>query len=213
MPKVTAAHRAARRRQILDAAYTCFARKGFHETSMRDIYAEARLSPGAVYHYFRSKDEIVEAIITPDYQRNMALLEAVTQHADPLAALDGLTTFFFQVLDDGARHGAPRVNVEGWAEMLRNPRIMAFLQPSFARYAALLAQICAQAQERGEIDSALDPLAVAQVYLSFYFGLELQKAWDPQVDVWTYVTVIKALLNGSFRQGDGSDGNQPRNPS
>ncbi len=60
MPKVTEVHSAARH-QIIDAAYRCFARKGFHQATMRDIYAEANLSPGAVYHYFDSKDAIIQA--------------------------------------------------------------------------------------------------------------------------------------------------------
>ena len=61
MPKVAKEHGEARRRQIVDAAYRCFARRGFHQTTMRDIYQEAGLSPGAVYHYFASKDEIIQA--------------------------------------------------------------------------------------------------------------------------------------------------------
>ena len=52
MPKVSDAHRAARRRQILDAARRRFVRNGFHATSMQDIFAEAGLSAGAVYRYF-----------------------------------------------------------------------------------------------------------------------------------------------------------------
>ena len=56
MPKVSQEYSEARRRQIIDAAYQCFARKGFHQTTMRDIYAEAKLSAGSVYHYFDSKE-------------------------------------------------------------------------------------------------------------------------------------------------------------
>ena len=41
MPKVAKEHGEARRRQIIDAAYRCFARKGFHQTTMRDIYEQA----------------------------------------------------------------------------------------------------------------------------------------------------------------------------
>jgi len=61
VPKVSEEHADARRQQIIDAAYRCFARKGFHQATMRDIYEEAGLSPGAVYHYFDSKDEIIRA--------------------------------------------------------------------------------------------------------------------------------------------------------
>ncbi|HEY9407971.1 MAG TPA: helix-turn-helix domain-containing protein, partial [Jiangellaceae bacterium] len=52
MPRVSEAHLAARRDQILQAAWTCFARDGFHATSMQDVFAEAGLSAGAVYRYF-----------------------------------------------------------------------------------------------------------------------------------------------------------------
>src|SRR5262249_5925610 len=63
MPKVTQEHVDARRRQILSAAVRCFAREGFHRTTMQDIFREAELSPGAVYSYFAGKDELIVAII------------------------------------------------------------------------------------------------------------------------------------------------------
>jgi AcrR family transcriptional regulator len=63
MAKISAEHAKARRRQILDAAHACFAREGFHRTSMQDIQREAELSAGALYVYFRSKDEIIEALV------------------------------------------------------------------------------------------------------------------------------------------------------
>src|SRR5687768_8974370 len=63
MPKVTEEHVGARRRQILAAALRCFARHGFHRTTMQDIFREADLSPGAVYSYFKGKDDLIVAII------------------------------------------------------------------------------------------------------------------------------------------------------
>ena len=61
MPKVTEAHLEARRSQILDAAWTCFARKGYHQATMQDICQESGLSPGAIYRYFESKEAILKA--------------------------------------------------------------------------------------------------------------------------------------------------------
>src|SRR5206468_4377917 len=63
MPRVSEAYLAARRHQILDAALTCFRRNGFHTTSMQDVINEAGLSVGAVYRYFRSKEDIIAAIV------------------------------------------------------------------------------------------------------------------------------------------------------
>ncbi|MGW5387248.1 TetR/AcrR family transcriptional regulator [Nocardia sp. NPDC003963] len=62
MPRVSDEHLERRRQQILDAARICFVRKGFHQTSMQDVFTESGLSAGAVYRYFKSKDEIVIAL-------------------------------------------------------------------------------------------------------------------------------------------------------
>ena len=61
MPKVSDRYLEERRQQILGAAVACFARQGFHRTTMKDIYSECGLSPGAVYDYFKSKDDIIVA--------------------------------------------------------------------------------------------------------------------------------------------------------
>src|SRR5687768_10493304 len=98
MPKVTEAYTAARRQQIIDAAYRCFARKGFHQTTMRDIYQETKLSPGAVYHYFDSKDAIIQASFEFDYERSLDLFDAAIASDDPLKALKDLCDFFFRGL-------------------------------------------------------------------------------------------------------------------
>lgn len=58
MPKVSDAHRAARRQQILDGSSACFVRQGFHQTTMQDICREAGFSPEAVYRCFANKEEI-----------------------------------------------------------------------------------------------------------------------------------------------------------
>ena len=62
MPRVSDEYMTRRREEILGAAKACFAREGFHATSMRDIYRECGLSPGAVYNHFASKEEIVRAL-------------------------------------------------------------------------------------------------------------------------------------------------------
>ena len=61
MPKVLPQYLETRRQQIIDAAAACFARSGFHRTTMQDICNEAELSPGAVYRYFQSKEDIIQA--------------------------------------------------------------------------------------------------------------------------------------------------------
>jgi AcrR family transcriptional regulator len=59
-----------RRQQILMAAWKCFSEKGYHETTMRDISKSLGLSTGAVYRYFKGKDEILEALQTLSQEQN-----------------------------------------------------------------------------------------------------------------------------------------------
>ena len=63
MPKVTDAHRAARRDEILDAAQRVFARKGYRGSSIAAIIDESGLSAGAIYSYFGGKQELFHAVV------------------------------------------------------------------------------------------------------------------------------------------------------
>ena len=78
-----------RRAEILAAAQRCFVRSGFHGASMQDICAEAGMSPGNLYRYFRSKEEIIAGIAERDRAETAQQFAAVGQgnFFDGLAAL------------------------------------------------------------------------------------------------------------------------------
>jgi TetR/AcrR family transcriptional regulator, fatty acid metabolism regulator protein len=67
---------AEKRRQILDAAVRVFARQGFHTCRVSDIADEAGVAYGLVYHYFASKDEILDTLFT---ERWRILLEVIAE--------------------------------------------------------------------------------------------------------------------------------------
>lgn len=194
MPKVTGAHSAARRQQIIDAAYRCFARKGFHQTTMREIYDEAGLSPGAVYHYFDGKDAIIRASFEFDRERSTHIFERALADDNPMRALRELASFFFHGLKEASELGAGRVNVQGWGEALVNPGLLASLLPVIESYVDGLAQIVVNAQRIGQVDADLDPRSVARLYLSSYYGFELQVSLSPELDVDEYQAVVERLL-------------------
>ncbi len=200
MPRVSEEHTEARKQQIIDAAYRCFASKGFHQATMRDIYEEAGLSPGAVYHYFASKDYIIRASFDFDYERSVELFRAAQESDDPLDALTRLFDFFSQGLEGAAQLGAGRVNVQGWGEALVNPRVSETFVRVLGSYIDVLSQVVRKGQEATQIDRTFDPYAVAQVLLSLYYGLELQKAINPDLDVGKYATAVKALLRAGLQQ-------------
>ena len=65
-----------RRRQILKAAVRCFRKRGFHQTTLRDIASEFGMSVGHIYNYFESKEAIIEAMVEDSTNR---FNEMVTQ--------------------------------------------------------------------------------------------------------------------------------------
>ncbi|WP_415854884.1 TetR/AcrR family transcriptional regulator [Sinomonas sp. G460-2] len=77
MPKVSEEHREAMRRRILDAALTCVARKGFAAASMADIVAEAGLSAGAVYLYYKGKEQLTVDVGRRVLEDRLAILEVL----------------------------------------------------------------------------------------------------------------------------------------
>lgn len=198
MPKVTQEHADARRQQIIDAAYRCFAQKGFHQASMRDICAEAGLSAGAIYTYFKSKEDIIEASFAFDYQRSLPLFDNAAKAPDPMAAIDELIDVFIAGLQSAAELGADRVNIQGWGEALVNPRLMSPLRESIQGFPKLLARLIRRAQKAGAIDPKIDAEAAGQLILSTYLGLYLQKAFIPELNVKKYRAVVHALLHGEF---------------
>lgn len=202
MPKVSDEHSVARRTQIIEAAYRCFARRGFHQTTMREIYEEAGLSPGAVYHYFDGKDSIIRASFDFDRERSSELFERAVQSDNPMDALRGLTGFFFQGLESASELDACRVNVQAWAEALVNPSLLAPIQTVMESYLTALTEIVGHAQQSRQIDSALDPVAVARLLLSLYYGMELQKALFPDIPVAPYREAVEKLVLASAKAED-----------
>jgi AcrR family transcriptional regulator len=75
---------ADRRRELLDAAVTVFARKGFRAARVGDIAEEAGVAHGLLYHYFRSKDEVLETIFRETWQRLAVETERIEAAEVPL---------------------------------------------------------------------------------------------------------------------------------
>src|ERR1700753_2035954 len=125
MPKISQDQRDARQQQILDAALACFSENGFHQTGMADIVRRSGLSHGAVYLYFQSKDDLIEALAAHRHQQEALLNEAARHLDDPMAGLRVLVRGYARWLTDPSSDQTRRVGVNGWAEALRNDRVHA----------------------------------------------------------------------------------------
>ena len=202
MPKVSEAHLEARKEQIVSAAFLCFARKGFHPTTMQDICAEAGLSPGAVYRYFAGKEDIIQsACDEAQAAQNVGLIEEALAEPDTRSMFRGLAQAFFARFDDEDADVYNRASLQLWAEMAVNDRVRESFGPNHAAVRAGLGALAREAQRRGDLDGALEPGALASAMIALYDGFRLQKAMDPTIDTSDYVRVVEALLGGTSWTG------------
>jgi len=80
---VPAATQEEKRRQILDAAVRAFARKGYHACRVGEIAEEAGVAYGLIYHYFGSKEELLETIFRDTWTQMLARVREVQEEGGP----------------------------------------------------------------------------------------------------------------------------------
>lgn len=192
MPSLSAQRRVDRRDEILTAAERCFARSGFHQTSMQEICAEAGMSPGNLYRYFRSKEEIIAGIA----ERNRS------EAAEQLQKLQGAPDFF-GALSLIARHYLVEKSAEEvalcaeiMAESRRNAEIAKLYQEMEQEVKAQFAAILRQAAARGDIRSDLDPDGAVSVILAIGDGLSWRRAVDPNFEAEAILPLVMEMIRG-----------------
>lgn len=194
MPKVSDAHRAARRTQILGAAMRCFARKGYRGTSMTEIIEESGLSAGAIYGHFAGKQELFAAVAAQvlDARRS----ELAAQHPDgtPLSPGELIAT----LIDGFRRESFSHVVMQLWAEAANDPEIRQLVNGVFARLRTTVTERLSEwaAAEPGRVDG--DPSAwarrVAPVILGLAPGFIVQRTIIDGFDDEAYLAALTETL-------------------
>src|ERR1700751_901748 len=193
MPRVSDEYMARRREEILGGAKACFAREGFHATSMRDVYRECGLSPGAVYNHFASKEEIVRALGEERLREAQARREALELIDDPIEAL--------RLLAAGTREELGReedllLELQLAGEALRDESIAEVSRETFAATLETVVGLIGRAQEKGHLERSVDADALARVLIGLFQGLVLQTAIGAPSERERQIGVLRSLLAG-----------------
>jgi len=171
MAKATAAA-VDKRRQILDAAIRVFARQGFHSTRVSDIADEAGVAYGLVYHYFKSKDEVLNELFSERWSLLLAAIgEADREGVSPRAKLEAVAGFIV----DSYRHDPELMKVI-IVEVTRAANSFGRTHlPEIRRAYDSIAKIVAGGQEAGVFRRDVDPTFAS---MSFYGAIEqLLSGW------------------------------------
>ncbi len=211
MPKVSDTYLEARRQQVLDAAFTCFAQNGFHETTMQDIAREAGVSYGVVYHYFRSKEDIVEVTWKVSHETRATRYQIAQQKTTAPEVLAELLDLYMRRLEQPESGPEMRLRIQLFGEALLNPRIGENLRRTWDDVLVILEEIIGRGQERGEINPNLDTRALARFYIAIHDGFILQKTVDPEVDIRKLTEVLWALHQDALWQNPGKEADSHEN--
>ena len=205
MPKVSETYLEARRQQVLDAAYTCFAQDGFYETTMQDIAREAGVSYGVVYHYFRSKEDVIEATWQASQEAREVRYRKAQEKTTAPEILAEILNLYMKRLELPESNSEMRLRIQLFGEALLNPRIGENLRRVWDDVLEILGDIIRRGQERGEINPDVDSRALARVYMAVHDGLVLQKTVDPEVDIGELTEIFWAMHRGELWKNQGEE--------
>ncbi|GAB2965207.1 TetR/AcrR family transcriptional regulator [Streptomyces pseudoechinosporeus] len=182
MARVTQEHLDARRRQILDGAALCFARNGFHATSMQDVLKEVNLSAGAVYRYFSGKEELISATVTEVLARIREGFEDAARQSPPPPPDELVGRVMGSVIEgkwavfDNGELVYPRLIVQVWTEVLRNKELSAVIHDGYSSVRAAWTKIVQGYQEAGMMRADVPAESVARTMIAMAQGYVAQMA-------------------------------------
>ena len=168
---------ADKRRAILDAAITVFARQGFHSARVSDVAAEAGVAYGLVYHYFDSKDQMLNELFSERWSLLVEASEEIRRgDASPRDKLAGVANFIIE----SYRH-EPELMKVIIVEVTRAANSFGRTHlPEIRQAYDLVAEIVSDAQQTGEFRDGVDPNFAAMV---FYGAIEqLLTGWIFELD-------------------------------
>jgi AcrR family transcriptional regulator len=181
VPRISEERRAANRVAIVDAARRCFARDGFHQTSMPDIVSEAGISAGAFYRYFSSKEELVREIAREAFGGLGGVVSALLARnpAPSLPEVLGAVaeTMSAPTFPAGGRLVETdeqfRVAIQAWGELVRDPDLRSEAHRGAEFFTGHVAEALARGQAAGRVPAGLDPRDGASLVFGLLPGLLL----------------------------------------
>jgi AcrR family transcriptional regulator len=199
VPRITDERREARREQVLEAARACLQEHGLEAVSMEMIIARSGLSTGAVYGYFKGKDQLISAVVTEGTAAMARDLAPVLTNPEP----PPLPEFVGQVLRTAVGFGQHKAgdidrllaSLHGWSHSQSNPELKAATRASYSGLRRLFADVARRWQAAGTLDAAADPEGVAELLTSITLGFVAQRALAGSADVTAHAAALEALTH------------------
>ncbi|MEQ8824722.1 MAG: TetR/AcrR family transcriptional regulator [Filomicrobium sp.] len=195
MPKLKPETVEARREHILDASERCFARSGFHRTTMADICAEAKVSAGALYVHFESKEALIAGIVERDRTNLTDQFAEMAKAPDLTAAIGALGEHYTFEQPQYKRI----LNLEIAAEATRNENIAEIWMACDRFVIENLTNLIADAQRDGRVNPVASPEETARMICVIGEGMFWRRAVDTELDGESLMPIIMHAIASLLR--------------
>ncbi len=197
-PRVSKEHKLMMQEKILTASMTLFSRKGYHETSMDDIVKESGFSKGAIYGYFKSKEDLFFELQKRNATLSLIELKAmIAGEKTAIGKLERAADLVFASMCEVSEE-ACRMDLEFQLASSRIPNMRKEFKKQQMVIIKLLSDIIIEGIEAGEFRKDLDADNVATILVGTIGGLSnLLVTTDMKLD-WDR---IKGAFVSTIRDG------------
>ena len=179
MQKARQVRSASTLERILDAALAIFRAEGFRGAGIAAICKAAGVSPGNLYHYFDSKEDIVAAIVARDRTRLTGEIAGLMARDDPV---ESIIAAIIEEPQPGEFGLDPVMTAEIYAEALRNPVVAGIVQEFTRQTHVEVVAMLATLRDRGLVALETDLAPVAGLLMALVDGILTRRLADGESD-------------------------------
>ena len=197
MPRIGEELRKQRRRHVLTSAWSCFSRNGFHATSMDEVISATGMSSSAVYRYFRSKDELIDATVDEAFARTETLFtELLTAKPTPTPTqtIERLTKIVRERPQEGT-YDLSLLAMQAWTEALRRPHLRERTGAYYSNARRLFESLAQRWRDEGHIRADADLTSIATLLTTLMPGMIVSHYLVDTVDATRLITGIVDLAS------------------
>lgn len=187
-----------RRELIIEAAIKVFAEKGFDASSNRDIAKEANITTGLIYHYFKSKNDLLWATIEENPTRQ--LLRAIPPEISDLPTHEFLRSVAMNVLELTKSEKFIRLIRIYLSEVLRNPQIIPTGTNTIQKITETITKSLDTKMKSGDLRAG-NPALIAQIFVGALMDIVLRNKIIKEKGVMNFTDeqIVNSLVELTMR--------------
>lgn len=181
-----------RRERLLQAAERCFVESGFHGARMAQIAKEAQMSPGHIYHFFESKEQIIAEMVRAHFEEKQTMLERFEQAGDRV--VDLMVEGMEENVDSSPDPFWSALMLEMTAEATRNTEVAATLRGADADMKARVIKCLGDGVIQEDLDARLE------VFIALIQGIGIRSILNPELDKKAVLRLVRGFVDSLFRK-------------